>query len=155
MSKITYQDIKRDAQKLAKQIPLKYDAIFGIPSGGIAVAIYIEEMINTGNLLSLEEYQNYKDKSKVLVVDDLIDSGKTLEKYKESDIAILYKKPHSPEIAKYYLKDIGSEWLTFPHEKDSTGILDHLIRVFSFIDIRLTDLQQEELIKILLKIKEK
>lgn len=149
---ITYKKIIQDSKELAKLINKKYKAIHGIPAGGIATAVVMAQELNIDNILSVEDYKNYKNKQEVLVVDDLIDSGETLKKYIQSDCAVVYKKPHSPEL-KYHLKDIGSEWVEFPHEKDKAGILDHIIRVFSYIDIRLDDNEQQLMIQILNKIK--
>lgn len=149
---MTYKEVLKDAKLLALKIPYsRYKAIHGIPAGGIAIAVAIADVLNIDNLLSVDDYKK-SNKKEVLVVDDLVDSGKTLKRYKESDCAVLYKKPHSPEPT-YYLKNIGSEWVTFPHEKDKDGILDHVIRVFSFIDIQLDENEEQVILNMLNRIK--
>lgn len=154
IEKVSYKQVFEDAESLAFKIvdeKDKYKAIHPIPSGGIAIGTIIAQMIDLP-MISVDEYKNYKNKKEILVVDDLVDSGKTLERYKESDCAVLYKKPHSPK-PKYCLRNIGTNWVVFPHEKDKDGILDHLIRVFEFIDIHLDEKEEEILLKILNKIK--
>lgn len=154
MKTFTYDETIQDARELALKIPGgRYKAIHPIPAGGIAIGVILAEILELP-LLSVEEYKQYSDKKDVLLADDLVDSGETLKRYPESDAAVLYKKPHSPEPT-YYLKDIGSEWVIFPHEKDKYGILDHLIRVFSFIDIRLEEKEEQSLLNILNKINNK
>jgi len=150
---MTYNEIIEDAKKLALKIVFsKYCAIHPIPAGGIAVAVAMNEILKY-KMLSVEEYKNYPNKSEVLVIDDLVDSGKTVERYPESDVAVLYKKVHCPITPKYYLKEIGSEWVTFPHEKDKDGVLDHLLRVFEFINVHLDQDEQGLALDILKKIK--
>lgn len=152
MNKVTYRQTTSDASKLYFSIKIdKYRAIHPIPAGGISIAT-VFSILSGLPMLSVEEYKKYKNKKQVLVVDDLVDSGKTLERYKDSDTAVLYKKPHSPKPT-YYLKDIESSWLIFPHEKDKDGILDHITRVFSFINIRLEENEEMALLNILNKIK--
>jgi len=153
---MTYEEVIRDAKKLALDIHNldleKYEYIHPIPAGGIAIGVAMSEILNIP-LLSVGEYKTVPNKRKVLVVDDLVDSGKTLLRYPDSDTAVLYKKVHCSVLPTYYLKEIGSEWVTFPHEKDKDGILDHVIRVFSFINIQLTKEQEDMMIDILNKIK--
>lgn len=154
ITQVTYKQVIADAESLAFKIvdnKEKYKAVHPIPSGGIAIGTVISQMLSLP-MISVEEYKQYEKKHEILVVDDLVDSGRTLERYLESDCAVLYKKPHSPK-PKYYLKDIGSNWVIFPHEKDKDGILDHLVRVFEFIDIRLNEEEEQTLLNILNKIK--
>ena len=149
---MTYKQIIRDSKQLAVLIPKgKYKAIHGIPAGGIVTAIVMAEKLKINNILSVDQYKKYENKKEVLVVDDLIDTGKTLQRY-QSDCAVIYKKPHSPKPT-YWLKNINSKWVTFPHEKDKDGILDHIVRIFSFIDIRLDEQHEQVIINLLNKIK--
>ena len=64
---------------------------------------------------------------KVLVVDDVLDTGKTAEAIKhkieshgaEVKLAVVYRKPTSNQsrvAADYYARDLGEEWIVFPHE---------------------------------------
>lgn len=130
--KITYTQLLADSKELAKQIPIgKYKKIFGIPSGGIAVAVAMGEILNL-ELLSVEELKAIENKNEVLIVDDLVDSGLTLAKYPGFDNAVLYKKPHSPQ-PNFYLKDIPAEWVYFPHEKEGSGVEDHIVRIIEHI----------------------
>jgi hypothetical protein len=68
---------------------------------------------------------------KVLVVDDVFDTGKTAQAITdklqylgvdvEMRLATVYWKPHKNRTALkpyYYVKDVGSEWIVFPHEME-------------------------------------
>jgi len=132
--KVTYIDLIRDSHLLSQKITKSYDFVFGIPSGGIIVAFIISQQIKA-QMMSVEDILNYKgDKTKILVVDDLVDSGTTLARYPGYDTAVLYKKPHSPTPT-YYLQDIPLEWVLFPHEKDQIGIEEHMIRILEHFNL--------------------
>ena len=157
---LTYKETIEDARALSykmlhedEHFIQKYKAVHPIPAGGIAIGVAIAECIGIKNILSVEEYKNYPNKKEVLVVDDLVDSGKTLLRYPESDTAVLYKKVHCQVMPTFFLKEIGSDWVIFPHEKDKDGILDHLIRVFSFINVQLSEEEEQVMLQILNKIK--
>lgn len=105
-----------------------YKTVFGISSGGILSGHLVSEALSRP-LLTVEEYKNYKNKKEVLIVDDLVDSGKTLAKYPESDWFVIYKKEHYKGRLNYFLKEIPNEWVILPHEKDETGIEEHLERI--------------------------
>jgi len=51
----------------------------------------------------------------ILVVDDLVDSGKTLSLC-HSDIAVLYKKPTSIKEPTFWVGETD-KWVVFPYEK--------------------------------------
>lgn len=67
--------------------------------------------------------------TKVLVIDDVFDTGRTAQAVKsridasgaQMRIATVYWKPEKNRtnlVPDYYAKDIGNEWLVFPHEID-------------------------------------
>ena len=132
--KITFSELEKQTKKLAEKIPNnKYTAVFGIPAGGLVPAFIISQKLNIP-LLSLEEYNQHQKKKDILVVDDLIDSGKTLLKYLESNKAVVYYKEHSNlNLVDYYQKEMPTVWLDFPHEKSETGIEEHITRVIEYI----------------------
>ena len=129
---ITFEKLIQDSKDLAELIPPnKYEYVYGIPSGGILPAYILAEKLNC-KLISQKELPQYMQ-HKTLIVDDLIDSGKTLEKYSNYDTVVLYKKPHSPKPT-YWYEDIPNEWIYLSYEKEETGIEDHIIRVKEFIN---------------------
>jgi GTP cyclohydrolase IA len=124
---MTYQDIINDSKLLAKKIKevgKQYSGIFGVPSGGILPAFIISQDIGIPFL----DYQQ----DNCLIIDDLIDSGRTLQKYTGYDWAVLYRKKHSP-LTSYFLKEVDG-WIDLPHEKDETAdIEDHITRILEYI----------------------
>jgi hypothetical protein len=79
-----------------------------------------EVQINT-NISSLSEI-----KGKILLVDDLVDSGNTIKTVVEYlnlmksitqvDTAVIYKKSKSIFVPNFYVKE-SEDWIVFPYEK--------------------------------------
>ena len=136
---ITFLQLTEDSLSLAEIIPkLKYKYVFGIPTGGLIPAFIVAKKIGA-TMLSLKEFTegDYIKDANVLIVDDLVDGGTTLKKFnpkEKYDVAVVYIKKHSPKnLTRYLCKEMPNEWLTFPHEKDSTGIEEHIERVLEYI----------------------
>ena len=144
MKYYSYENFKNDTNLLIKEIkPLKIEAIVGIARGGLILAHAMSEGLNIRNVQSLrtELYDdthkrdkiiihnscNFDGVKKVLVVDDISDSGETLDivmgelKQKNKDIEFLsatlfYKKTsiHKPH---FWINE-AMEWIEFFWEKD-------------------------------------
>lgn len=126
--KITYKELLEDAKHLAKIIKAnseQYDSVFGVPRGGVPIAIIVAEELS----LPLVE----EPTSKTLIVDDLIDSGETRKKYKDNHFAVLYKKPHSPITDCHYVYKELDGWIEFPYESSETDIEEHFRRILEYL----------------------
>jgi len=117
---IDYGTLQNDILKLSKLIDYrKYNNIYAIPRGGVPIGIALSGILN----LPLSDTVN----PNTLVVDDLIDSGKTLEKC-TNDTAVLYRKKHSPNTT-YVVREIN-DWIELPYEdtkKDEENIIVRLL----------------------------
>lgn len=103
--------------KLIKNSGTKYDYIYGIPRGGLVPAVMLSHILNirlTVNLAWDSMVENYK----VLIIDDIADSGKTIEKFINIfDIATVYCKVGLSQKPKYYIELVEpDEWIKFPYE---------------------------------------
>jgi hypoxanthine phosphoribosyltransferase len=123
------------------------DIIIGIARGGWIPARLLSDLLEVNNLESIriEFYLNIEKTRKnpvltqkiqtkisnktILLVDDVADSGKSLnlaknylltEKNKEHKIATIYKKPQSKIEPDYYEK-ITKNWIIFPWETKETA----------------------------------
>ena len=131
--KINFEELKKETKQLCKKIPKKYKYVFGIPCGGLIPAYIVSDFLNVP-LLSIKDYQKIKNKNKVLVVDDLLDSGKTISKYSKSDKAVVFYKTNSNlKLVNYFQKEVPNEWLDLPHEKDDTEIENHIARIIEYL----------------------
>ncbi len=119
--KITYERLQQDVATLAKTINKDdYTGLYGVPRGGVPVAALLS--LHLGLPLVDEPTEG------TLVVDDLVDSGKTLEEYENNDIAVVYTKPHSPEFARYSV-DVLDGWIEFPYENTESDVDDYVERL--------------------------
>ncbi len=127
MKKITYDKLERDSLCLAwhlkKPSAKKYKNIYPIPRGGCIVAAYVSRVLEIPITEKLE--------TDSLVIDDLIDSGKTLADYQSNDRAVLYRKPHSPAVD-YAIEEID-DWIQFPYEETDKDIKDNVTRILQYI----------------------
>ena len=106
-----YGVIVNELVKKIKSGKERYDGIFGIPRGGLSVAVALSHQLNLPLLLYPTE--------KSLVVDDISDTGKTLQSYKNKSIATLYTTKWTKTKPNYYVGEKFSkkEWIVFPWEK--------------------------------------
>lgn len=121
-----------------KKFGNNYDAIYGIPQGGIPFALKLSEMLG---IPVLGEIEPHDPSLRVLVVDDLIDSGTTLRdpKYQLYDKAVLCIKPHSimPDDVRQtmWAREVPSEWIHFWWEPQANlkDTKHHIIRLLEYI----------------------
>lgn len=105
----------------------KYTNIYAIPRGGYLLGCMLAHQLN----LPLEVNKNAINPKNTLIVDDLIDSGKTVSKFKGFDVAVLYVKNGKKKLAKYYLHETDA-WVKFPDEKDDE-VQEHITRIMQYL----------------------
>jgi len=100
-----------------QHIPLKCASYTGIGANDGSVVFTHEEIV----------FQMLRKGDKVLVVDDVFDTGKTAAAVKaklesrgvEMKMACVYWKPQKNTTTMkpdYFVKDVGLDWIVFPHE---------------------------------------
>jgi len=126
---LTYELYDAYINKLAckiEQSGKKYTGVYGIPRGGYYPAIKL------GKLLDLPVFTELSY-SNILVVDDICDSGATLENYFKYDKAVVFCRPYSTDKCTYYgAESPEGEWIVFPDEKGET-VEDNIRRIFEYI----------------------
>jgi len=119
---ITPQKFHDDIIKLCNMIPKnKYKYVVGLPRGGCIIGVYISHFCNL-KYFEFEDFKHFTGFSDVLVVDDLVDTGKTLKQLQEGeehfDSAVVYYKPRSVIKPTYFVEQVkNSDWIVFPYEK--------------------------------------
>lgn len=116
----------------------KYDGLYGIPRGGINVAIMLSHDLKVLPLVD-------KVTKKTLVVDDIIHTGKTVSKFKKNDIACLHFNSRSIVRPKYYVQQVD-KWVHYPYEIKTDGAIrvpetihDNITRILEYINADMTD----------------
>lgn len=91
-----------------------FDGIYGIPRGGLIIAVYLSHQLN----LPLLQYPT----NNTLVVDDISDEGKTLSTFQNRKIATLFSTTWTKITPNWYvkIKDDKDSWLIFPWENLET-----------------------------------
>ena len=152
------------AQKIL-QSNYKPDAIIGVSRGGSFPSIIIHEFLNYNNIdceyfvISAKSYTDIeingsiyidistntmlslKNKNKILIIDDVFDTGKTLMSIinkltiqyniweSKLKIATVFYKPDKNKTTIYpsYYVEITEDWIVFPHEL--VGLTDEEIKM--------------------------
>lgn len=147
MPKITWKKLEEDILVLSKKIPKKkYNKILCITKGGLILSYYLGRILGVNDIevINVKSYEEQNqgvveflsDKKKIkylqswvdektLLVDDLLDSGKTLVGVLNQinnlmDIAVIYRKvtPYNSKFnIKYFGRIIDKGWIVFPYEK--------------------------------------
>ena len=141
--KISLNELTKDSKTLAEKIRAGMGndisanrvVVCGIPSGGLLPAYIVSEVLQLP-LVDFSEIE--KQEHIVIIVDDLVDSGKTMkdavEKVKGAAVpAVLYRKTLSFDVQYFVTSFAEKEWLELPHESGSLGIEDNVKRILQFI----------------------
>ena len=140
---ISWDQIHRDSRALAwrleKMAPNggEWKAIVAITRGGMAPAMIIarELDIRTVDTISIKSYDHQQqseakvlkapdpeiigDGEGILIIDDLVDTGKTLEvvksRYPKAHIATVYAKPKGRPMVDTFITEVSQDtWIFFP-----------------------------------------
>lgn len=134
---LDYPAIKTMVKKLCSQIKKKkkkYTGVYGIPRGGVPIATMISYELGIPQTLDPIEG--------CLIVDDIADSGRTLDQVirglstislDDNDTATLFVKTHSKFKPTFWV-DLTDLWITFPWElKDQPAGEDNVTRILEVI----------------------
>lgn len=130
MQKITYEELEKDCFTLATIIADHmlstgkpgYGSIYGVPRGGVPIAILMNKILNLPMLERPEQIQ-----SNTLIVDDICDSGRTLAKFPNNHAATIYKRPDGAK-PRWCLFD-SEDWIEFPYEQTERDEEDNIVRM--------------------------
>ena len=107
-----------------------FEAIYGIPRGGLIIAVMMSHKLHIPLITSLNGMYG----KKFLIVDDIADTGKTLEKSKKLEVcnkakyATIHYHKQSVVEPEYWVSEKGDRWIVYPWElDDSDEIQDYLV----------------------------
>jgi uncharacterized protein len=104
----------------------KFNSVYGIPRGGLVIAVKLSHLLNIPLVLDRDDITR-----QTLVVDDIADSGGTIERLKNTlgdhcVVATIYKGEHSSVTPDFFLR-VKRDWIVFPWETDATSKYDGTI----------------------------
>jgi xanthine phosphoribosyltransferase len=140
---ISWDQMHRDARALAWRLDGKgpdngaWKAVVGITRGGMVPAMIVarELDIRVVDTISVKSYSHQDradarvikapqadvmgDGTGILIVDDLVDTGKTLElvraMYPKAHFATVYAKPHGRPMVETFITEVSQDtWIFFP-----------------------------------------
>ena len=119
MINFNWSDLDKAVKLAANKYKGKtFSGVYGIPRGGLCAAVKLSHLLNI-KLLDLPQ-------DGCLIVDDIYDSGKTLEKYKNyknaSYFVLISKK--DPTWFDSYVTIKNKEWIVFAWEDASKALKD-------------------------------
>ena len=101
--------------------------VYGIPTGGAPVAVMVAERSPWALIDNADQLNDT-----TLVVDDLIDTGRTLSHFDGFPRDALFRKPYSPPDIAPEARLVDS-WLAFPWERDDGDPTDAVVRLLQHI----------------------
>ncbi len=129
---LSYADVHSAAQHIGFRWMKQAEAgeiasVFGVPRGGVYPATVVAQFLD----LPLAEFPDARS----LVVDDLIDSGRTRDRYQDFAFDACYRKTTSPAFEAPAALTLDG-WLVFPWEQgtdEENGPTDAVIRLLEHI----------------------
>lgn len=124
----SYRQFERDASLISRKLrPLlgRFDAIYGVPRGGLVLAVYLSYRLGKPLILEPERIAR-----RTLIVDDIADSGETLrailKRRKAFQVMTLYRTAGSelrPDFSCRIKKK--DDWIIFPWETNESSRYDN------------------------------
>ena len=103
-------------------------AIYGLPRGGLPIAVSLSHSLGLPLLMDYYDRKIVTNK-KILVVDDIADTGHTLKDFENPHNIIGTFHYHKQSIVEpaYWVESKGDRWIVYPWEKKSSEeIQDYL-----------------------------
>ena len=127
---VSWDELENLVDELCDKIPEGvYEGIYAIPRGGLIIGVMMSHKLGLPLIDRLESYYG----KKFLIVDDIADTGGTLEKmkaevYKNTHTATIHYHKQSSIEPSYWVEEKGDKWIVYPWERDdSNEIQDYLV----------------------------
>ena len=111
-----------------KTSDLNLGAVYGLPRGGLPIAVSLSHRLHLPLLMDYYDRKIVTDK-KILVVDDIADTGHTLKDFENKHNIICTFHYHEQSIIEpdYWIHKKDDDWIVYPWElNDSYEIQDYL-----------------------------
>ena len=111
-----------------KTSDLNLGAVYGLPRGGLPIAVSLSHRLHLPLLMDYYDRKIVTDK-KILVVDDIADTGHTLKDFENKHNIICTFHYHEQSIIEpdYWIHKKDDDWIVYPWEReDSEEIQDYL-----------------------------
>jgi len=127
---LDWNDLEILVKKLATEIassPVPPLYVTGLPRGGLIPAVMLSHKLNIP-FKSINEI-NSIPRVDVLIVDDIADSGETLNKYGGYQTAVLHYKIQSEHIPTFYAEEVNNDvWINYPFEREDSEMIQGYLK---------------------------
>lgn len=108
---VKWLDVDEYIDELSFKLPKNVTGVYGVPRGGLVLAVMLSYKCNIPLLQAPCEG--------CVVIDDIADTGTTLEHYKEKGyyIATMFYHKQSKVVPDYWKHEKQEEWIIFPWEE--------------------------------------
>lgn len=105
-----WKEVEYFVEQLAKELPKNITGVYGIPRGGLCLAVMLSHKLNIPLLAAPSK--------NCVVIDDIADTGETLYHYRGKGyyIATMYYHKQSRVVPDFWYKEKTNEWIVFPWE---------------------------------------
>ena len=121
--------IDKIADWIVKKDFLNIGAVYGLPRGGLPIAVSLSHKLGLPLMMNYDDRKIVTDKQ-ILIVDDIADTGHSLNKFKEEERNIICTFHfHEQSIVRpdFYCEEKGDKWIVYPWEnQDSEAVQDYL-----------------------------
>ncbi len=121
------QDIKALTKKIKAQ-KLDFDTIYGLPRGGLVVAVSLSHALDKPLIFEVNDIS-----SRTLLVDDIIETGGTLKRLVDNFkiitpliVSIYYNKEKGTIMPTIFARE-QIKWVVFPWETENSSKYDQTI----------------------------
>jgi len=126
-----WHDVDSMVELLAEAVTDHFEGInyiHGVQRGGMIPGVMLSHILN----IPYTSHPELLNPREVLIVDDICDSGKTLQRYEKYPTAVLHHKPqtasYTPDI--YAVLHNSDAWIMYPWElEDSKTIQDYKLDI--------------------------
>jgi len=123
---VTWERFRKECTKMLEKRPIAAQYVYGVPTGGIFVA---QELARQSAKLA---WSPHIRPGVTWVVDDLVDSGKTLKPFADDHpVDALFRKPQSPERLAPHATEVA-DWIQFPWEHEASPT-DAVVRLLQWV----------------------
>lgn len=110
-----HMTVRKLADKLKDE---EFDNIYGIPRGGLVVAVSLSHLLEKPITLEVGE--------RTLVVDDICDFGRTLKPYENNLTATLYYRKNKTIEPNHWILDARDKFIQFPWETEKSAKINYV-----------------------------
>ena len=127
---ITWKQFDKAIDKMVKHYKQTNNnclAVYGPPRGGLVFAVALSHRLNLPLVTSLSDMTG-----RILIVDDIIDTGLTMTKYineMNHTIYTMHYHQQSKVVPDFYVSNKTDKWIVYPWETNESDMIQDYLKV--------------------------